>query len=91
MRFERIGRGGSRARKEFMSRKSSKENREDRAKREKAFQTEIAMAIKTQPIKTGSATDPAYLFTCLCPDPNRREAQFAPVLRIYKSMGELSD
>lgn len=77
---------GSRIRKEFMNRKSSKECREDRAKREKALQTEIAMAIKTSPIKTGSAKDPAYLFTCLCPDHSRREAKFAPALRIHKSL-----
>jgi hypothetical protein len=77
---------GSRKRKEYMSRKTSKENREERARREKALQAEIAMAIKAQPIKTGSAIDPAYIFTCLCPDPDRRESKYAPMLRIHKSM-----
>ncbi|WP_313584218.1 hypothetical protein [Lacrimispora sp.] len=69
-----------------MSRKTSKEYREDKARREKALQAEIAMAIKAPPHKTGSAKDPPYLFTCLCPDPNRRESKYAPMLRIHKSM-----
>ena len=69
-----------------MSRKTSKEYREEKARREKALQTEIAMAIKAPPIKTGSATDPPYLFTCICPDPDRRESKYAPKLRIHKSM-----
>ncbi|HBC98701.1 MAG TPA: hypothetical protein DC053_03850 [Lachnoclostridium sp.] len=69
-----------------MSRKTSKEYKEERARREKALQTEIAMAIKAPPIKTGSATDPPYLFTCSCPDPDRRESKYAPMLRIHKSL-----
>lgn len=67
-----------------MSRKTSKEYREEKARREKALQTEIAMAIKAPHIKTGSATDPPYLFTCICPDPDRRESKYAPMLRIHK-------
>lgn len=69
-------------------RKTSKEYREEKARREKALQTEIAFAIAAPPIKTGSATDPPYLFTCLCPDPKRRESKFAPMLRIHKQMGK---
>jgi len=69
-----------------MSRKTSKENREEKARREKALQAEIAMAIKAPPPKTGSATNPPYLFTCLCPDPDRRKSKYAPMLRIHKSM-----
>lgn len=53
--------------------KSSKEHREHLARREKALQTETAIAIKAPPVTTGSATDPAYLFTSLCPDPKRRK------------------
>jgi len=81
-----MGCRGSRTRKEYMSRKTSKEYREEKARREKALQAEIAMAIKAPPIKTGSATDPPYLFTCLCPDPDRRESKYAPMLRIHKYM-----
>lgn len=29
--------------------------------------------LKTPPVRTGSATEPAYLFTSLCPDPKRRK------------------
>lgn len=29
--------------------------------------------LKTPPVTTGSAKDPAYLFTSLCPDPKRRK------------------
>lgn len=71
-----------------MSRKTSKEYREEKARREKALQTEIAMAIKAPPIKTGSATDPPYLFTCICPDPDRRESKYAPMLRIHRQIGK---
>jgi hypothetical protein len=74
-------------RKEFM-RKTSKECREEKARREKALQTEIAMAIKSQPVKTCSATEPAYLYTALCTDPKRRKAKYTPMLRINKSMGK---
>jgi hypothetical protein len=69
-----------------MSRKTSKENREEKARREKALQAEIAMAIKAPPPKKGSAADPPYLFTCICPDPDRREAKYAPIFRIHKTM-----
>lgn len=69
-------------------RKTSKECREEKARREKALQTEIAMAIKSQPVKTCSATEPAYLFTVSCPDPNRRIAKYVPMLRIHKTMGK---
>ena len=48
-----------------MSRKTSKEYREEKARRD---------------------TDPPYLFTCICPDPDRRESKYAPMLRIHKSM-----
>jgi hypothetical protein len=71
-----------------MSRKTSKECREEKAKREKALQTEIAFAITSPPVKTCSATGPPYLYTCLCPDPKRRKAKYAPMLRINKSMGK---
>lgn len=53
-------------------RKSSKEHREQLARREKALQAEAATAVKSLPVMTGSARDPAYLFTSLCPDPKRR-------------------
>jgi hypothetical protein len=69
-------------------RKSSKERREEMARREKALQTEIAMDIKSQPVKTCSAKEPAYLYTVLCPDPKRRIAKYVPMLRIHKSMGK---
>lgn len=69
-------------------RKTSKECRAEKARREKALQTEIAFAITAPPVKTCSATEPAYLYTVLCPDPKRREAKYAPMLRIHKSMGK---
>ena len=67
-----------------MSRKTSKERREENARREKAFQTENAIAIKTQITMSGSAANPAYLFTSLCPDPERRKAKFVPMLKARK-------
>lgn len=54
-------------------RKSSKEHREQLARREKALQAEAVTAIKAPPAMTGSAMDPAYLFTSLCPDLKRRK------------------
>lgn len=53
--------------------KSSKEHREQLARRETALQAEAATVVKSPPVMTGSAIDPAYLFTSLCPDPKRRK------------------
>lgn len=64
-----------------MSRKTSKERREEKTRRDKALQVENAIAIKTQIIMTGSATEPAYLFTSLCPDPERSKAKFFSMLK----------
>ncbi|WP_124067400.1 hypothetical protein [Clostridium sp. E02] len=52
--------------------KSSKEQREEKTKREKALQAELATAIKAPPVMTFSATMPAYTYTSLCSDPKRR-------------------
>ena len=54
-------------------RKSSKEHREQLARREKALQAEVATAVKAPPAKTFSATHPAYTYTSLCPDPRLRK------------------
>ena len=54
-------------------RKSSKEYREQLARREKALQAEITPAVKAPPAVTFSATDPAFTYTSLCPDPVLRE------------------
>ena len=70
-----------------MSRKSSKQRREDKARRDKAIQTEIAIAIKTKKSTTGSMKDPAYLYTSLCSDPNRRIAKYVPLYRLNKKPG----
>lgn len=70
-----------------MSRKTSKERREEKARRDKALQAEIAIAIKTKPLTTGSAKDPAYLFTSLCPDHKRRKAKFFPLLKRNATSG----
>lgn len=52
-------------------RKSSKDCRADRASVNSRLQAEADAAIKAPPVTTGSAKDPAYLFTSLCPDPKR--------------------
>ena len=54
-------------------RKSSKDCRADRASVNSRIQAEADAAIKAPPVMTGSAIDPAYLFTSLCPDPKRRK------------------
>ena len=54
-------------------RKSSKDCRADRASVNSRIQAEADEAIKAPPVMTGSAIDPAYLFTSLCPDPKRRK------------------
>jgi len=54
-------------------RKSSKDCRADRASVNSRIQAEADAAIKARPVMTGSAVDPAYLFTSLCPDPKRRK------------------
>jgi len=53
-------------------RKSSKDCRADRASVNSRIQAEADAAIKAPPVMTGSAIDPAYLFTSLCPDSKRR-------------------
>ena len=55
-------------------RKSSKDCRADRASVNSRIQAEADEAIKAPPVMTGSAIDPAYLFTSLCPDPKLRKA-----------------
>ncbi len=54
-------------------RKSSKEDRATKASVNRRLQAEADAAIKAPPVMTGSATDPAYLFTSLCSDPKRRK------------------
>lgn len=54
-------------------RKSSKDCRADRASVNSRIQAEADAAIKAPPVMTGSAIDPAFLFTSLCPDPKRRK------------------
>jgi len=54
-------------------RKSSKDCRADRASVNSRIQAEADAAIKAPPVMTGSAIDPAYLFTSLCPDLERRK------------------
>ena len=54
-------------------RKSSKDCRADRASVNSRLQAEADAAIKAPPVMTGSAIDPAFLFTSLCPDPKRRK------------------
>ena len=53
-------------------RKSSKDCRADRASVNSRIQAEAAIAVKAPPVMTGSAIDPAYLFTSSCTDPKRR-------------------
>jgi hypothetical protein len=53
-------------------RKSSKDCRADRVSVNSRIQAEADAAIKAPPVMTGSAIDPPYLFTSLCPDPKRR-------------------
>ena len=54
-------------------RKSSKEHKEDSARREKAFQAELEDMIKGPQVTTFSAQKPAYTYTGLCPDPKLRK------------------
>lgn len=53
--------------------KSSKEHREQLARREKALQAEVTTAIKSPPVMSFSAQMPAYIYTSLCPDRKRRK------------------
>ena len=53
-------------------RKSLKDCRADRASVNSRIQAEADAAIKALPVTTGSAKDPAYLFTSSCTDPKRR-------------------
>lgn len=53
--------------------KTSKEHREQLARREKALQAEAATAIKAPPVKSFSARMPAYTYTSLCPDKSLRK------------------
>ncbi len=53
--------------------KSSKEHREQLARREKALQAEASTAIKAPPVKSFSAQMPAFTYTSLCPDRGLRE------------------
>lgn len=53
--------------------KSSKEHREQLARRETALQAESATAVKSLPVMSFSATNPPYTYTSLCPDPKRRK------------------
>ncbi len=54
-------------------RKSSKDCRADRASVNSCIQAEADEAIKAPPVKSFSATNPAYTYTSLCPDPKRRK------------------
>ncbi|WP_124065726.1 hypothetical protein [Clostridium sp. E02] len=55
-------------------RKSSKEQREEKVKREKALQAEMAVAIKAPPVMSFSARMPAYTYTSLCSDPKLKKS-----------------
>lgn len=54
-------------------RKSSKERRGLHVQAQRITLAEAAIAIKSKPSVTLSATMPAYPFTCLCPDPALRD------------------
>lgn len=54
-------------------RKSSKDCRADRASVNSRIQAEADAAIKAPSVMSGSAVDPAFLFTSLCSDPKRRK------------------
>ncbi len=55
-------------------RKLTKDCRVDRASVNSRIQADTDPAIKAPPVMTGSAMDPAFLFTSLCPDQKRRKA-----------------
>ncbi|WP_346065222.1 hypothetical protein [Lacrimispora amygdalina] len=65
-------------------RKSSKDCRADRASVNSRIQAEADAAIKAPPVMTGSAMDPAYLFTSYCTDPKRRTGPAFAELRRKK-------
>ncbi len=54
-------------------RKSSKERRGQYEQAKRITLAEAAIAIKSKPSMTLSATMPAYPYTSLCPDPTLRE------------------
>lgn len=54
--------------------KSTKEHKEDSARREQAFQAEVDSMLKGPPVETFSARMPAYTYTSLCPDPKLRKS-----------------
>ncbi len=54
-------------------RKSSKERRGQYEQAKRITLAEAAIAIKSKPSMTLSATMPAYTYTSLCPDSARRE------------------
>lgn len=53
-------------------RKSSKDKRARKDTARRITESEAALIIKTRPLKTWSATMPAYYYTELCPDPEYR-------------------
>lgn len=55
-------------------RKSSKDCKANKASVYSRLQAEADVAIKAPPVTTGSAKDPEYLFTSLCPDPKSRKS-----------------
>lgn len=57
-----------------MSFKESKAARADKAMINRARAAAAASAVKEPPPDTWSAIMPAYCYTALCPDPERREA-----------------
>lgn len=65
-------RGTEKDRRESLK-KTSKEHKEDSARREKAFQAELADMIKGPLTMTFSAQMPAYTYTSLCSVPELRE------------------
>ena len=62
-------------------RKSSKDCRADRASVNSRLQAEADEAIKAPQVMTGSATEPAFLFTSSCLDPKRRTGPACAVAR----------
>ena len=65
-------------------RKSSKDCRANRASVNSRIQAEADAAIKAPPVISGSAIDPAYLFTSSCTDPERRTGPAFAELRRKK-------
>jgi len=54
-------------------RKSPKERRNQYVRAQRITTAEAAIAVKASPVMTFSATNPAYTYTSLCPDPALRE------------------